>query len=85
MNTETKNNETSEKNFQFLCSELDLTKKNGLVEVEIDTDDEFQKYILKQAKEKLNIDAIFFLKPIEGKSSIPLIYFRKLEYIQYIP
>jgi len=80
MNTETKNNETSEKNFQFLCSELDLTKKNGLVEVEIDTDDEFQKYILKQAKEKLNIDAIFFLKPIEGKSSIPLIYFRKLEY-----
>jgi len=81
MNTERKSEETSEGNFQSLCSELDLTKQNGLVEVDIDTEDEFQKYILKQAKEKLNIDAIFFLKPIEGKSSIPLIYFRKLEHI----
>lgn len=81
MNAERKSEETSEKTFQLLCSELDLTKKNGLVEVDIDTDDEFQKYILKQAKEKLDIDAIFFLKPIEGKSSIPLIYFRKLEYV----
>ena len=80
MNTELKSKETSEVYFQNLCSELDLTRQNGLVEVDIDTNDEFQKFILKQAKEKLNIDAIFFLKPIEGKSSIPLIYFRKLEY-----
>lgn len=81
MNTEKKSEEKSEGNFQRLCSELDLTKQNGLVEVDIDTGDEFQKFILRQAKEKLDIDAIFFLKPIEGKSSIPLIYFRKLEYI----
>ncbi|CAG0982210.1 MAG: N-6 DNA methylase [Candidatus Methanoperedens sp.] len=80
MNTEKKSEETSEGNFQSLCSELDLTKQNGLVEVDIDTNDEFQKFILKQAKEKLNIDAIFFLKPIEGKSSVPLIYLCKLEY-----
>ncbi|MEA3488270.1 MAG: N-6 DNA methylase, partial [Euryarchaeota archaeon] len=64
--------------FDCLCSTLDLTKENGLVEVDSDTDDEFQRYILKQAKEKLDIDAIFFLKPETGPS-IPLIYFRKLE------
>jgi len=64
--------------FDRLCSTLDLTKENGLVEIDSDTDDEFQRYILKQAKEKLDIDAIFFLKPEIGPS-IPLIYFRKLE------
>lgn len=64
--------------FDNLCSTLDLTKENGLVEIDSDTDDEFQRYILKQAKEKLDIDAIFFLKPEIGPS-IPLIYFRKLE------
>jgi type I restriction-modification system DNA methylase subunit len=64
--------------FDRLCSTLDLTKENGLVELDSDTDDEFQRYILKQAKEKLDIDAIFFLKPEIGPS-IPLIYFRKLE------
>jgi len=58
--------------FDRLCSTLDLTKENGLVEVDSDTDDEFQRYILKQAKEKLDIDAIFFLKPETGPS-IPLI------------
>ena len=64
--------------FDRLCSTLDLTKENGLVEIDSDIDDEFQRYILKQAKEKLDIDAIFFLKPEIGPS-IPLIYFRKLE------
>ncbi len=75
VNTERKSGVT----FHLLCSELDLTKKNGLVEVDSDTDDKFQKYILNHAKEKLGIDAIFFLKPAMG-ASIPLIYFRKLEY-----
>ena len=76
MSTKTERN--SEITFNRLCSKLDLTKENGLVEVNSDTDDEFQRYILKQAKEKLDIDAIFFLKPEIGPS-IPLIYFRKLE------
>ncbi len=72
---------TTEETFNRLCLEIDLTKENGLVRVESDTKDEFQKYILKQAKEKLHIsDGIFFLKPIRGPS-IPLIYFHRLESI----
>ena len=69
----------SEITFNRLCSKLDLTKENGLVDVSSDAKDEFQRYILKQAKEKLGADAkIFFLKPDMGPS-IPLVYFYKLE------
>jgi len=68
----------SEKALCHLCSELDLTEENGLVRDYTDTKDEYQRYLLRQAREKLGIDAIFFLKPQEGPS-IPLIYFRKLE------
>jgi len=77
MGVETDRN--SEITFNRLCSKLDLTKENGLVDVSSDAKDEFQRYILKQAKEKLGADAkIFFLKPDMGPS-IPLIYFYKLE------
>jgi len=77
MSAKTKRN--SEITFNRLCSKLDLTKENGLVDVSSDAKDEFQRYILKQAKEKLGADAkIFFLKPDMGPS-IPLVYFYKLE------
>jgi len=69
----------SEKVFCYLCSELDLATENGLVRSDTDTDEEYQRYVLRQAKEKLGIDAIFFLKPALEGPSIPLIYFRKLE------
>lgn len=74
-----KTERNSEITFNRLCSKLDLTKENGLVDVSSDAKDEFQRYILKQAKEKLGADAkIFFLKPDMGPS-IPLAYFYKLE------
>ena len=74
-----KTERNSEITFNRLCSKLDLTKENGLVDVSSDAKDEFQRYILKQAKEKLGADAkIFFLKPDMGPS-IPLVYFYKLE------
>jgi hypothetical protein len=69
----------SEKAFCYLCSELDLARENGLVRSLNDTDNEYQKYVFRQAKEKLNIDAIFFLKPALEGPSIPLVYFRKFE------
>ena len=76
-----KTERNSEIIFNRLCSELDLTKENGLVEVDTDARDEFQRYILKQAKEKLGADAVFFLNFLTSKaeSSVPLIYFHKLE------
>jgi len=65
--------------YSLLCSKLDLTKENGLVEIDSDAKDEFQRYIFRQAKEKLGIDSIFFFKQ-EGAPSVPLIYFSKMEY-----
>ena len=74
-----KRERNSEITFNRLCSKLDLTKENGLVDVSSDAKDEFQRYILKQAKEKLGADAkVFFLKPDEGPS-IPFVYFYTLE------
>ena len=52
-----KTERNSEITFNRLCSKLDLTKENGLVDVSSDAKDEFQRYILKQAKEKLGADA----------------------------
>ena len=69
----------SEKALCYLCSQLDLRIDNGLVRNYTDIDDEYQRYILRQAKEKLGTDAIFFLKPALDGPSIPLIYFCKLE------
>lgn len=71
--------ENADETFTYLCSQLDYTQKNGLVLSDSDADGEFQKYIFKQAKEKLGIDAVFFFKS-ETRQSIPLIYFYKLEF-----
>ena len=69
----------SEKALCYLCSQLDLARENGLVKSYTDADDEYQRYVLRQSKEKLGIDAIFFLKPALEGPSIPLIYFRRFE------
>lgn len=68
-----------DKTFTDLCSQLKYTQKNGLVKSDSDIEDESQRYIFKQASDKLGADAVFFLKAESGQS-IPLIYFHKLEY-----
>ena len=75
----TRNEKTVDKTFTHLCSKLEYTRKNGLVESNSDTEDESQRYIFKQVSEKLGANAVFFLKAESGQS-IPLIYFHKLEY-----
>ncbi len=72
--TEKKTDET----FTDLCSRLDYTQKNGLIISDLDAEGEYQKYIFRQAKEKLGADAVFFFKSETGQN-IPLIYFYKLE------
>lgn len=55
---------------------LDMNTENGLA-----TDESllsmsgFQKIFYKQVKDKLNINAVYFLRDEEGVSKIPLIYF----------
>jgi hypothetical protein len=69
----------SEKALCYLCSQLDLATENGLVRSYTDTDDEYQRYVLREAKEKFGTDAIFFMKLAPEGPSIPLIYFCKFE------
>lgn len=66
--------------FEHICSLLDFSKNNGLVTDVSDTDDAYLRHVLNEARKKLNIDSIFFLKPGKGGPCIPLIYFRLMEY-----
>jgi hypothetical protein len=65
-------------NYDFFTTnldKLDYNVNNGLV-IEFGKT-EYEKYILKFAKEKLSADAVFFYQPKSG-TSIPLIYFKKM-------
>jgi len=65
--------------FAEICKLLDFTKDNGLVADPSDTEDDYLRQTFYETKWKLNIDAIFFLKPEEGGPRTPLIYFRLME------
>lgn len=71
---------TSRASFEQVCSLLDFSKDNGLVTDVHATDDAHLRQILADAIKKLGIDAIYFLKPEKGGPSIPLIYFKLMEY-----
>jgi hypothetical protein len=68
----------SQEAFNHLCSKLRFDNKLGLITSVSDTQDAFQNYIFKYAKDKLNIDAIFFYNSESGPS-VPFIYFKKME------
>lgn len=70
----------SKTSFEHVCSLLDFSKNNGLVTSEYDTEDAYLRHVLSDTIKKLGIDAIFFLKPEKGGPSIPLIYFKLMEY-----
>ena len=65
--------------FTQICRLLDFTKDNGLVADPSDTKDDYLRQTFYETRRKLNIDAIFFLKPEEGGPRTPLIYFRLME------
>jgi len=69
----------SQDTFEQLCTMLDFTKANGLVTDPSDTEDDYLRQTTNETRKKLNIDAIFFLKPGKGSPPTPLIYFRLME------
>lgn len=58
---------------------LDINYSNGLTDDTGGKITVFQHYFFAQAKEKLNIDAIYFLRDSEGTPKIPLIYFSAMD------
>ena len=63
-----------------IFSYLDITGKTGLATDENYSDlTAFQKLFYTQAKSKIGIDAVFFLRDEEGTAKIPLIFFSMIE------
>ena len=62
----------------FSC--LDMTSKTGLATDEtLDEMTSFQKIFYTQVKNKIGVDAVYFLRDEEGVAKIPLIYFSMLD------
>ena len=58
---------------------LDMTANNGLATTESESMTTFQRYFFTQVKEKLRLDAVFFLRDSENTPRIPLIYFSSMD------
>ena len=58
---------------------LDMDHSNGLVDSETTSRTPFQNYFFSQAKEKLKINAVYFLRDVNGTPRIPMIYFAALD------
>ena len=63
-----------------IFSYLDINDKTGLAsENNIESLSTFQKMFYEQARSKIGVDAVYFLRDEEGVAKIPLIYFSMLE------
>ena len=58
---------------------LDISEHNGLAINERQDMTIYQRYFYRHAKEKLGIDAIYFLRDTEGNPKIPLVYFSAMD------
>lgn len=63
-----------------IFSYLDMTAKTGLAsEDNYDELTAFQKLFYTQARSKIGVDAVYFLRDEDGTAKIPLIYFSMLD------
>jgi hypothetical protein len=58
---------------------LDMNFQNGLASNECENLTTFQHFFFSQVKEKIGVDAVFFLRDSEGVPKIPLIYFSAMD------
>ena len=66
--------------FISIFQSLDISSKNGLASDDtIDSMTAFQRLFFSQVKEKIGIDAVYFLRDSDGVAKIPLIYFSALD------
>ena len=66
-------------NLGSIFKSLDMDYSNGLVDSHGECLSTFQNYFFSQAKEKLKIDAVFFLRDSDGIPKIPMIYFAAMD------
>lgn len=58
---------------------LDVNTSNGLANEQFKGDSIYQQQFFNMAREKLGIDAVYFLRDAEGMPKIPLIYFAAMD------
>lgn len=58
---------------------LDINYDNGLADATVDNMPIYQKQFFNMAKEKLEIDAVYFLRDTDGTPRTPLIYFSAMD------
>lgn len=58
---------------------LDMNASNGLAENEETNMTTYQRHFYHQAKTKMNVDAVFFLRDNDGIPKVPLIYFSAMD------
>ncbi|MBD5503768.1 MAG: hypothetical protein HDR09_08520 [Lachnospiraceae bacterium] len=69
-----------DKKLENILRLLDMDENNGLATTSnIDKMTNYQNQFFMQAKEKIGIDAVYFLRDTEGIAKIPTIYFSYLE------
>ena len=66
---------TFEYNLGSIFKELDMDHTNGLIDDTNASTSAFQRYFFTQVKEKLKINAVYFLRDIDGTPKIPMIFF----------
>lgn len=63
-------------NLKSIFQSLDINGQNGLAtDEETSSMSAFQQFFFSNAKEKIGIDAVYFLRDSDGLAKIPLIYF----------
>lgn len=58
---------------------LDFRQGTGLVSVDAPPSQVYEQVLLEAAHKKLKVNSIFFYRPANGGTSVPYIYFRRLE------
>lgn len=62
-----------------IFKELDMDHANGLIDDTNSSASAFQRYFFTQVREKLKVDAVYFLRDTDGIPKIPMIYFSAMD------
>lgn len=66
--------------FRSIFTTLDINERNGLANGDdISSMTAFQRQFFLHAKEKIRVDAIYFLRDSDGQAKVPLIYFAAID------
>lgn len=64
-----------------MCDLLEFSDSLGFVQHSSEELGNFQKMVFGEAKKKLDIDAIYFTKQNANAPFIPIIYFKKMKWV----